>query len=223
MPDPTLQRPSAAGRRLKRLLSWPLVLIAAFVVLFDDAFRVWVKPAVARLARLAPIRRLEAWIAGLPPYGIVTLFVVPLAVIEPMKIAALYLIGTHHVVSGILIFILAKIVGVGLAERLFAIGREKLLSIGWFRWMFERAVRIKDAVHAWLAAKPFWQRARVWIQRMKATLARLKDQVAAWRRRGGSTRWAAARRLVGGVVPRATIPRSEVPAPPVKRGHGLVP
>lgn len=217
MSDPILSQPSPAGRRLKRLLSWPLVAIAAFFVLFDDAFRVWVKPTVARIARLAPIKSLEAWIAALPPYGIVTLFIVPLAMIEPMKIAALYLIGTHHVISGILIFILAKIVGVGLAERLFAIGREKLLSIGWFRWMFERAVRIKNNVHAWLASKPFWQRARVWIQRIKGSLA-------AWRSRDGSTRWAAARRLAGGVVPRATIPQSEVPsAAPVKRGHGLVP
>lgn len=209
---PEAPRP-ALRRRLKRAAAAPLVPVAILLVLFDDAFRVWVKPAVARLARFRLLRRIEAWIAGLPPYGIVTLFIVPLLVIEPMKIAGLYFIGTGHLVSGILTFVAAKIIGIGLAERLFAIGRDKLLSIGWFRWAFERAVRIKDSVHAWLAAKAFWRAALARVASLKAMLVRGKASLAAWRAERRTGRWSAARRLAGGLMRRPPLPNSGQAAP----------
>lgn len=224
MPDPVNPAPpSVPTRLLRRAASWPLVLLATFVVLLDDAFRSWVKPAVARLAQLALMRRLESWISSLPPYGIVTLFVLPLLVIEPMKFVGLYFIGGGHWISGILTFVAAKVLGVGLAERLFAIGRDKLLSIGWFRWLFERAVGVKDSVHEWLRTKPFWKRAQAWMGRVKAALVRLKARIAAWRRRPASGRWAAARRLAVRIQGGTEMPGIERAAEPVRRGDGLVP
>src|SRR3954464_8903381 len=127
-PSPQARSPSLA----RRVLTLPLVVLATILVLVDDLFRSIVKPAAAWLAGLKPFRRLEALIAGLPPYPTLALFLIPMAIIWPIKLYALYLIGLGHVGQGMAAFVVAKVVGVGLAERLFAISRDKLLSIGWF-------------------------------------------------------------------------------------------
>src|SRR5919112_6280682 len=112
-----------------RVMRLPLLAIAVLVVLVDDAFRAVVVPAVQALARLHLVQRLEAGVAALPPYAVLALFLVPLAILEPLKIYGLFLFGEGRFIAGILVFVVAKVVGLGLAERLFAIGRGKLLSI----------------------------------------------------------------------------------------------
>ena len=145
-PEPAGPPPSLA----RRILTLPLVALATLLVLLDDLFRSIVKPAAAWLAGLKPFRRLEALIASLPPYPTLALFLIPMAVIWPIKLYALYLIGLGHVGQGTAAFVVAKIVGVGLAERLFAISRDKLLSIGWFAKAYYAVIRIRDRVHLYL-------------------------------------------------------------------------
>ena len=77
-------RPSRARRTLRRVLTLPLVALAALYFLLDDFFRSFVKPAVARLARLPIFARLEAWIASLGPYPTMALFLVPMAILWPL-------------------------------------------------------------------------------------------------------------------------------------------
>ena len=187
------------ARALRRLLRLPLLAGAIALVLLDDAFRVWVKPAAARLARLQLLRRLEAWIAGLPAYATLALFVVPLAVIEPLKLYALYLFGEGRWAMGLLTFVVAKVVGIGLAERLFAIGRDKLLSIGWFAALYRRAITVRDRVHALLERSEAWQSAKDLAARLRAAarsgLVRARAAVGAVFAGGG--RLTAARRFLG--------------------------
>jgi hypothetical protein len=187
---------TALSRRLKRLLNAPLLLLSVLVVLLDDAFRALVIPAVRALARLALIRRLEARIARLSPVAILMLFVIPLAIIEPFKIYALYLFGEGHFLSAVLMFALAKVVGLGLAERLFAVGRDKLLSIRWFAWCHARALAIRDHVHAWLARTRIWQQAMRAAGFVRGGLAALRAPVARLLQPIRKRRFAAARRRV---------------------------
>lgn len=182
---------------IARRLSNPLLLaLAVIVVLFDDAFRAFVIPMVRALARLALMRRIEGAIAALPPQGILMLFVVPLAIIEPFKIYALYLFSQGNITGGVLTFVVAKVVGVGLAERLFAIGRDKLLSIRWFAWCHARILAIRDAVHAWLMQNSVWQRALRIVRQVRERLAEARAALKRVLHRAGRGRFAAARRRV---------------------------
>src|SRR3954452_15557225 len=147
-------------RRIKRLLTLPLVLVAVVLVLFDDLFRPWVMAAVGRLARLPLWRWVESRLERLSPYAALALFLIPVAIIEPLKIYALYLMGLGHVIAGVLTLVVAKIVGVGLGERLFAASRDNLLSIPWFAWCFSRAVALKDFVHGWITRSRAWTMAK---------------------------------------------------------------
>jgi hypothetical protein len=155
---------------LQTLVRLPWLAFAVLVVLVDDAFRAVVVPAVRALARLRVVRRIEAVVAALPAYGVLALFVVPLAIIEPLKVYGLYLFGQGRFLVGVLVFVVAKVVGLGLAERLFAIGRGKLLSIGWFAACHGRIIAVRDTVYRWLDSTEFWPRA-------KALVARARDGV----------------------------------------------
>jgi hypothetical protein len=186
----------ALSRRLRRLLNAPLLLLAVSVVLLDDLFRMFVVPAVRFLARLALIRRLESRIARMSPTAILLLFVIPLAIIEPFKVYALYLFGEGRFLAGILMFALAKIVGLGLAERLFAIGRDKLLSIRWFAWCHARTLAIRDHVHAWLARTTTWQQAMRAVRFVRGRLAAVRVSSVRLLQNGRKGGLAAARRRV---------------------------
>ena len=172
----------------------PLLAAALFVVLLDDAFRTFVIPAVRALAKLALIRRVEARIAGLPPHGILLLFTIPLAIIQPFKIYALYLIGQGRFLAAVMTFVLAKVVGLGLAERLFAIGRDKLLSIRWFAWCHGRILAIRDHVHGWLERRRIWRQALRLVRAIRDRLAAIRTYLSQILKRSGRGWFAAAHR-----------------------------
>jgi hypothetical protein len=189
--------PMIASRLLRQILTPPFLALALMVVLTDDAFRAFVIPAVRALARLALFRRIESAIAGMPPNGILLLFLIPLAIIEPFKIYALYLFSLGHFTGGVATFILAKVVGLGLAERLFAIGRDKLLSIRWFAWCHSKTLTVRDTVHAWLAKTKIWQATLRIVRLIRTMLARTRTTLARLLFRSGRNgRFAAARRHV---------------------------
>ena len=187
------------SRRLRHLLRLPLLALALAAVLVDDAFRALVVPAVRALARLGLIRRIEGRIAALPPTAILPLFLIPLAIIEPLKIYALYLIGQGRFVAAAMSLVAAKGVGLGLAERLLSIGRDKLLSIRWFGWCYRKLVGLKDAIRAWLLATSFWPATVRLVRRVRGALAAARRWLGSFgaRARGGTlaARLAAARRL----------------------------
>ncbi len=152
----------------------PMLVVAAAFVLLDDLFRSVVVPAVERLARLRLFQRLEAWIAGLSPYATLALFLIPLAIIEPFKIVALYFLSEGRWIAAIVTFVAAKVIGIGLAERLFAISRAKLLSIGWFARAHGWVIASKDYIHAYLLTTRFWPALMRLTRRVRNGLARLK-------------------------------------------------
>lgn len=189
-------RPLASSRPLRRVLNAPLLVVAVIAVLLDDLFRAFVVPAVRALARIGLVRRIEAGIAKLPATGILMLFLIPLAVIEPFKLYGLYLFGQGHFLSGIGMFVLAKVVGLGLAERLFAVGRDKLLSIRWFAWCHARVLRIRDHVHGWLARTEAWRQATRILAFVRLKAGALRRGAARLLRPRARGRFAAARRRV---------------------------
>ncbi|MGO4571331.1 hypothetical protein [Microvirga sp. 2TAF3] len=189
--------PKPVSRALRRILNPFLLALAVCVVVVDDVFRAFVIPAVGALARLPFIRWIEAGIAHLPPHVILMLFLIPLAIIEPFKLYGLYLFSLGHFGAGLLTFFVAKVVGLGLAERLFAIGREKLLSIGWFAWCFAKIVAIRDFVHGWLQRTWAWQQARRVVGAVREALARAGALLSRLLLERGRRGWlAAARRRV---------------------------
>ncbi|PWC42830.1 hypothetical protein [Azospirillum sp. TSO22-1] len=142
-----MSEPAAFRRRLRRALLSPLLVLAAVVVLFEELFWDQLQTVAARLARWAPLARLEAWVAARDRWTLLALFAVPVAALFPVKLAALWLIGSGHVAGGLGVLVGAKLAGTAYAARLFLIGRDKLLSIRWFARCYDFATWVHRLVH----------------------------------------------------------------------------
>ena len=175
---------------LKRLLSPPLVLIAAALILLEETLIKWVQRLMARLAALPLVAALESRARRLPPYPAMLLFLLPGAVLLPVKLAALWLLANGHVVSGVSIVVAGKLVGTAIGARIYLVLRPTLVTLNWFAkaeaWLFGW----RDRIMARVRAMPAWKRAVAAIAAAKAWFRVQLAQRRGWLAR----RFAAARR-----------------------------
>jgi hypothetical protein len=173
-------------RFLKRLFYPPMVILAAMIMFFEEWIWNHVATFMAWVARAPVFRWMEARLAKLPPYGAMAVFLIPGTMLLPVKIAALWMIARGHPGTGLLIILAAKIVGTAIVVRIFAVCRPALLTVGWFRRLYEWVNRLKSRIYTAIKSMPAWTTAVRWKNAIKST-------VRSWLPRGGhfSRRWKA--------------------------------
>jgi hypothetical protein len=82
-------------------------------------------------------------IQQLGPYQSMVLLAVPVALVEPMKFASLFVAGKGHWLTGTGMIVTAYALSLLIVERLFRIVRPKLMKLGWFAklWASYEALR----------------------------------------------------------------------------------
>ncbi len=89
-------------------------------------------------------------IARLGPYPSLILVGVPLAIVEPLKLATVFIAGEGHWITGLVTIIVAYAVSLFVTERLFKIVKPKLLTLPWFaalwRWFVAARRKVLDAI-----------------------------------------------------------------------------
>jgi hypothetical protein len=144
---------SAIWRVLSTLGGWTLALL----ILFEEWGWTPLARAFGVLARLPAIAWLERRVAALPPWVALAAFVVPMLLLLPFKIGALWLVARGRAVLGVSLFVLAKLVGTGVGARLFLLVQPQLMRLGWFARLYVRWIAWKDA---WTArVRAAWRRA----------------------------------------------------------------
>jgi hypothetical protein len=153
-----------------RRLTRPLWLLAALVFLFEA----WLWDRLTDfghwLARRLPFEALKAWVTAkvqaAPPTVALLLFLIPVIVVQPLKLVSLWLMTHGHLAAGALGFVSIKLVGFGLVAFLFDLTREKLLTIRWFAWVYARVIRLRDIASAFIA--PYKAAVKAMAARLKA-------------------------------------------------------
>jgi hypothetical protein len=146
-------RPPVPRRGAGRVLSPVVAVLAAIYFLIDALFLPPVRMLAAWLGRFRLMARLAEWIRARGPYQTLALFLVPLIILEPVKPVAAYLMATGHFTRGVIVLVVGEILKVTIVERLFHIGRDKLMTIPPFAWAY-------NYVMGWLAflqSLPAWQ------------------------------------------------------------------
>ena len=133
--------------------------IVALVILFEEWGWEPLQAALARLGRLPPLAWLERQIARLPSYVALALLALPALAILPVKLAALWVISRGHALAGVVIIVLAKVVGTAVLARLFALTRPALMRIVWFARWYARWTVWKTELLAWVRASALWRAA----------------------------------------------------------------
>jgi hypothetical protein len=136
-------------------------VVFALLLIFEEWGWRPLAAALARLARIPLIARLEAFVARLPPYGALVAFALPSILIFPLKLLALYLITTGHAVYAALLFIGAKIAGTAVLARLFMLTQPQLMRIGWFARAYNWLMPWKDRAFAAIRASWAWRYGRI--------------------------------------------------------------
>ena len=129
-----------------QLLLLPLRLVITVLVLISEVARPVYRPFVNWFSSLSIVVHFGEIVGSLPRGVILVLFVVPLAIAEPLKVYALFVIARGHVISGLVIIALAYLMSFVLVERLFHAGREKLLTYGWLRWIMDRVEAVRNSI-----------------------------------------------------------------------------
>jgi hypothetical protein len=135
---------------MRRLLK-PLWIFLALIFLLEAWLWDHLEPVVARVVNVIPWKRLKSRLAKLvdklPPRQTLVVFVVPLAVLVPLKVLALWLVAQHHWIAAAFTLLFAKLLGLGITAFIFDVTRDKLLQIEWFRWLYDRVLMLRDWAH----------------------------------------------------------------------------
>jgi hypothetical protein len=145
---------------VNRVLKPVVFLLASIYFLVDAIFLSVAKPLSNWIAEHWIFESLRAWIVSLRPYPTLLLFAVPLIVLEPVKPAAAYLVGTGHFAMGMIVLVVGEILKLVLVERLFSVSRDKLMSIPVFAsayWKYRAAKDLMISTETWQAVRR-WSR-----------------------------------------------------------------
>jgi hypothetical protein len=114
-------------------------------------------------------------IQRLSPYASLFLLAVPLMLAEPLKLAAVFIFGSGHLLAGLIVMLSAYLVSALLVEQLFKIVKPKLLALSWFVVIWKRFVETRRKVFRLLKSKRLRKRTQSeTIQNFSETRPRLE-------------------------------------------------
>jgi len=152
-----------------------LYTIAAIYLIVDMAFLSVIRPLRRRLLGGG---RLHSWIENLNRYAALSLVMVPLAILEPVKPLGFYLTAKGHLVSGGSVIAMGEIVKVTLVEQVIEITKPKLLSFHWFAWAYNHWESLLDrlrSLRAWQAVRRKCHSLASRLRQMKADMEARRD------------------------------------------------
>jgi hypothetical protein len=156
------------------------MLILALAFLFETWVWDSLVAAFTWLARHIPWQRIRRAtidiINRLPAIFAVLLFGVPFVAMEAGCAVAVVLIALGHVIIGTILYGLLKLFGVSLIALIYDLTREKLMTLGWFVWLYERFERLHALARE--LVKPYREAALAYLRELKARASAL------WRGRG---------------------------------------
>jgi hypothetical protein len=182
----------AGWKILAPVLRAALQVFLALLILLEEWGWRPLADLLGRLARWQPWARLEFGIARLPPYAALFVFILPSALLLPLKFLALLLVARGQLVLAAILFAAAKILATALVARLFLLTQPALMQIGWFAWGYETLMPWKEALVERVRASTVWRLGRLFKERAKrAVLAQWRQwRPLSLRVRNAATKWA---------------------------------
>src|SRR3954462_4676093 len=136
---------------MRRILQ-PIWVLLAMVFLIEAWLWEQLEPIGAGVVALIPMRAFKAWLAErvdmLSPAMTLIVFIVPVIPLFPLKMFGLWLLANEYWVSAVVILVLAKFLGVGVAAFIFDVTRPKLLQMAWFQKLYDFVMAVRAKPHA---------------------------------------------------------------------------
>ena len=154
-------------RLIRRWLARSLLFCAAVLLLIEE----WLWDGTARflrdLARLPVFAACGDWFRRRTPYQALSLFVLPLLSLLPLKGVIVLAFMHGRVMLGMTVLVLEKLIFSAVFAALFQLTGPAVTQIGWVRRMQHAFLRVRRALHGWLARQPAYRQSRAWLRRMR--------------------------------------------------------
>ena len=154
-------------RRLAQALRSALGAALALLILFEEWGWLPLQAWLARLAAWPPLGALEARIRRLPPLAALALFALPGVSLLPVKLAALALMARGQPLAGLMVIVVAKLLGTAVAARLYQLTQPALLQLAWFARLQGRWLPWKAQLLARLRRSRVWRQGRMLKRRLR--------------------------------------------------------
>jgi hypothetical protein len=149
---------------MRRRLLRPVWIALATLFLVEAWLWRHLAAALASAVRLVGLpgfkRKLAGWIECLPPLAALTVFLIPVALVLPLKVLGIWILARGSWLGAMAVLLLAKLVSMSITAFLFQVTRPKLLQIGWFRWLHGRVLVALAWAHRQI--DPVRARMRAW-------------------------------------------------------------
>ena len=163
-------------RIFTRLLRALAAALLVPILLFEEWGWEPLAALVRRLARLPLWARAEDWLRKLPPWGALLAFLLPVLVLLPVKVLALFLFGRGHAASGVTVLIVAKLIGTAFVARIFQLVEGALMRIPLFARWYPRWKAWKDRMLTVVRESRPWRVVRAFNRRIYRLWRRLRGQ-----------------------------------------------
>lgn len=130
--------------RRRALLDAILLPPALVVVVLEDVVWAGLRAVLRQISDLPPLRRLEARLGQLSGWAALPLFLVPEVVGRVGEIWAVALLVGGHVPSGIVVYLLVRLVSTLIAVFVYHACEAALLQLRWFAAIVAWLVRVRD-------------------------------------------------------------------------------
>lgn len=162
----------------------PLMMFLALVFLLESWLWDATGALVTRLVRALPFEKYRALLVSeierLSPLQTLSVFIIPVLVLLPIKFFALWLLAKGYIFSGILSILGAKLAGLGVTSFLFALCKPKILQLRAVAWLYHQCLYWRARAHAMV--KPYTRYVRRYLALLKPRSPHGK-LLAKWRAR----------------------------------------
>ena len=93
---------------------------------------------------MTPLSESGDAIRRLPPYALLATLAVPFIVLEPAKLFAICWGAVSHPVQSVMLRLIAQVAATLTCERIFHVGYEPLMHIGWFNRPMTWVIKLRD-------------------------------------------------------------------------------
>jgi hypothetical protein len=97
--------------------------------------------------------RLRKRIERLPPYPSLFILTAPLVVVEPLKLATVFIAGEGHWITSGLVMLFAYAVSLFVTHWMFVVVKPKLLTLPWFARAWARFSTARNRAWRWVASR----------------------------------------------------------------------
>ena len=124
-----------------------LLSLLAIVVIFEE----WLWDLLAAigqwLSQLLHLEKFDLWLLNATPNTALLAFLIPLAIVTPFNILAVFLLSHGAIIEGILLEIAVKLIGTLLIARVFRLTKIALLTFGWVSSLYYSITRLLQWAH----------------------------------------------------------------------------